>query len=710
MTRKALVLLFVLTITGSLFAQNKSAVVDQDIAALQQQIDAKGYDWIAGRTTVSEMPAEERQNMLGYQPPKGYEEWLAKQPKFKANLKMSFPTRFDWRDSGIMTPVKNQGGCGSCWAFGATGAFEAAIKQHDGIEYDLSEQQVLTCNIYGSTCAGGWVEPVYELFKRFGAVSETCLPYQANDALPCTQDQCQVVVKLKDWVYVANDVASIKQAILQNPVATSFTVYTDFFSYSSGCYQHTSGGVEGGHIVVIVGWDDNACGGQGAWICKNSWGPGWGALGGYFMIKWGNSGIGSDVVRPIYPPDPVILSLEGHQIDDAAGDKDGVADPGESFLLPVSIKNDGMVTATNVQATLLTSTTGVQITAGVASFPDVPFDQLVSSLAPHFTVTVDPGVQPGTRVDFTLEISSTQGSVTQNFYDYVGHFDTVYVDAMESATGGWTHGGTQDDWQRGAPTGVGKSDAKTAHSGSNIWGNNLNGSYAASANNYLQSKVIDCSGITNTKLRYYRWLACEKGIYDQARIRINGNIVWENAADYDQIDRQWNYHDIDISSFADGNAAVRIRFELISDVGLQLGGWNIDDVAIVGIAPDVDADGVTDAHDNCPTVANPQQADTDADGKGDACDNCPTIANPSQLDSNGNGIGDACDYVPGDVNGDLAVNIADAVYVIAYIFSGGLPPRSGAAGDPNCDGITDIADAVFLIKYIFAGGQTPGCK
>jgi C1A family cysteine protease len=653
MTRKLLLLLSVLMITGSLTAQNKSAATDQDIAALQQQIDAKGYHWIAGRTTVSDLSDEEQQNMLGFKPPKGYQEWLAKQPKFKASRTMSLPAVFDWRDSGIMTPVKNQGQCGSCWAFGAVGAFEAAVKRHDGIEYDLSEQQVLSCNIYGSSCEGGWAEPVFELFKRYGAVAETCIPYQANDALPCTQDQCEVLVKLKDWVYVDTSVAAIKEAVLQGPVVSSFSVWSDFSNYTSGCYQQTSGYYRAGHLIVIVGWDDNACGdGQGAWICKNSWGPGWAELGGYFYIKWGDCGIGSGVVRPIYPPDSVIFSIDNHQIDDAAGDNDKIPDPGESFLLPISIKNDGMTTATGVQAILHTSTGKIQITDSIADFPDVPSGQVVSSLSPHFAMTVDPSVEPGTRLDFTLEINSAQGNTTQSFYDYVGRFDTVFVDDMESGSGNWTHDGTLDDWQYGAPTGVGKTDAKAAHSGSSIWGNNLSGSYSANASNYLESGVIDCSSISHTKLRYYRWLASEKGIYDHARILVNGNKVWENDSSYDQIDGQWNYHDIDISSIADGNASVKVRFEMQSDGGLQLGGWNIDDVAIAGTPY----------------------------------------------------------YAMGDANSDRIVDVSDVVFLIAYIFSGGSAPVPNTAGDANCDAIVDISDAVFLISYIFGGGSGPGCK
>jgi len=142
--------------------------------------------------------------------------------------------------------------------------------------------------------------------------------------------------------------------------------------------------------------------------------------------------------------------------------------------------------------------------------------------------------------------------------------------------------------------------------------------------------------------------------------------------------------------------------------------------------PDIDGDGVLNAVDNCPTVYNPTQSDIDTDGLGDLCDpdidgdgvlnaadNCPTVYNPSQTDTDGDGIGDACETActckPGDANGDKSIDISDAVYLIAFIFSGGSAPTPYAvcSGDANCDCAVDISDVVYLISYIFSGGSAP---
>jgi len=156
---------------------------------------------------------------------------------------------------------------------------------------------------------------------------------------------------------------------------------------------------------------------------------------------------------------------------------------------------------------------------------------------------------------------------------------------------GWTHAqnATQDDWQRGTPTGQ-AGDPSGAFSGQNCWGNDLgpsgwNGEYKSDVNNYLASPDIDCSAGTGTHLRFARWLTVEEGAYDQAQIRVNGQVVWENPSSGHTIDTAWFMHDVDISALADGNPAVKLRFQLKSDGGLEFGGWNVDDVELYTLKP-----------------------------------------------------------------------------------------------------------------------------
>ena len=178
-----------------------------------------------------------------------------------------------------------------------------------------------------------------------------------------------------------------------------------------------------------------------------------------------------------------------------------------------------------------------------------------------------------------------------NLYRFVvGIYNRIYFNDFEGATDeGWVHQlvAQQDDWQRGIPAGK-VEDPSSAYSGDKVWGNDLgpsgfNGSYASNVENWLESPVIDCSGQSGVRLRFARWLTVEEGKFDQATIRVNGTEVWSNPQNGHLIDEIWTPVALDISSEADGQSAVSVEWRLVSDGGLNLGGWNLDDVRVVTV-------------------------------------------------------------------------------------------------------------------------------
>jgi C1A family cysteine protease len=124
--------------------------------------------------------------------------------------------------------------------------------------------------------------------RDIGITDEACYPYTAGDqncSARCA-DWANRVTKITGYTHLTS-VAAMKDWIsTKGPISACFTVYNDFFSYTSGVYHHVSGALAGGHCVCIVGYNDAL----GCWICKNSWGTGWGAAG-FFQIAYGECGI-----------------------------------------------------------------------------------------------------------------------------------------------------------------------------------------------------------------------------------------------------------------------------------------------------------------------------------------------------------------------------------------------------------------------------------
>ena len=196
---------------------------------------------------------------------------------------------FDWRDEGKVTPVKNQGSCGSCWAFAAMGAYEGSYAIVNGQLADTSEKDVLDCSGAG-TCGGGWYDPVFNYMLTDGITNENEYGYAPVDnACPVGLNNIFRSVAW-GWVTAKHDiapVADIKQQLCETgPLATAVRATSAFQAYTSGVFNQSSDGWVN-HAVTIVGWDDS----KNAWLIKNSWGTNWGD-NGYMWIDYNANKIG----------------------------------------------------------------------------------------------------------------------------------------------------------------------------------------------------------------------------------------------------------------------------------------------------------------------------------------------------------------------------------------------------------------------------------
>ena len=266
-----------------------------DIDALRDQIRDNGWSFTVDDHFTSTLTETQRRALTGFVPPPGYQKELEKHlvilPVDKA-----LPVNFSWVQQGGVTPVQNQGSCGSCWAFAATAELEAHMLIKYGVSLNLSEQQVVSCNSYGAGCDGGWASAAYNVFQTTGAVLEDCHPYLSADppAAPCLQNQFLKFGWISGWRYIANDVTQIKTALMDGPVCTGIDGSDALQAYAGGCFD--APGYTINHLVLIVGYDDRACGGAGAWLIKNSWGPGFGESG-YAWVQYGAALTGNSVTQ-----------------------------------------------------------------------------------------------------------------------------------------------------------------------------------------------------------------------------------------------------------------------------------------------------------------------------------------------------------------------------------------------------------------------------
>jgi C1A family cysteine protease len=271
-----------------------------DVQQLQSILsEREDANWEAASTVISQLSDEEQRLRLGLALPEGVtvEEFAAQAEQQEADIAeapdVAAPAAYDLRNvNGLnfITPIKDQSSCGSCVAFGVGAIIEGTLRVQEKdstLRVDLSEAHLFYCN--GGDCPTGWTpEAALTACRNTGVADEACYPYTpGNQACNPCGDWRNRVTKVTGSHSLSNSPANMKAWIsTRGPLSACFDVYDDFFAYRSGVYRHVSGSYAGGHCVSIVGYDD----GQGCWICKNSWGAGWGESG-FFRIAYGQVGI-----------------------------------------------------------------------------------------------------------------------------------------------------------------------------------------------------------------------------------------------------------------------------------------------------------------------------------------------------------------------------------------------------------------------------------
>uniref|UniRef100_UPI00398EA4E2 procathepsin L-like isoform X1 n=2 Tax=Pristiophorus japonicus TaxID=55135 RepID=UPI00398EA4E2 len=208
----------------------------------------------------------------------------------------------DWRTKGYVTRVKNQGRCGSCWAFSANGALEGQWFKTKGQLVPLSEQNLVDCNVRNKGCQGGWMHRAFKYVKRNGGInSEATYPYTGRRG-SCKFQKNQFVATIRRYRKVVRRESKLANAVTKiGPIAVAIDAgQRTFQHYKRGVYYDKNCSSRRlNHAVLVVGFGSE--GGKNYWIVKNSWGTRWGDRGYIKMAKDRNNncGIANYAVYPV---------------------------------------------------------------------------------------------------------------------------------------------------------------------------------------------------------------------------------------------------------------------------------------------------------------------------------------------------------------------------------------------------------------------------
>ena len=272
----------------------RESMYDRNVKKIAKH-NAKGLSWKMAVNQFADMPRKEfaakyltgisagGYNNATHLRKKNYE-WT-----FLRKDANALPASVDWSTKGAVTPVKNQGQCGSCWSFSATGALEGAWFVKNKVLANLSEQQLVDCSSAQGNegCNGGLMDYAFQYAMANGLTTEAAYPYTATGPNACKANGLPVVVKAKGFTDVpTNSQTALMTAVVQQPVSVAIEADESSFQFYSSGVLTKACGTNLDHGVLLVGYGSQA--GLDYYKVKNSWGSSWGQ-GGYVLLGRGPS-------------------------------------------------------------------------------------------------------------------------------------------------------------------------------------------------------------------------------------------------------------------------------------------------------------------------------------------------------------------------------------------------------------------------------------
>jgi len=242
-----------------------------------------GNNFTMEHNHISDMHDHEKENLYGLKVPEGM-----RTPKWRpcdAAQTRHLPSSVDYRTDACLQPVRNQGGCGSCWSFATVAALEFSACKEQGKFVGLSEQHLIDCDTSNAGCNGGWYTNAWNyLQSNAGSEKASNYPYTATKG-SCSFNAGYVGARVSTFADVDASELAMMTALQEGPLAVAITAVDSLNYYKSGVYAGNCAG-EVNHAVVVVGY--GSLRGQNYWVVRNSWGTGWGQ-GGYVLFARGHN-------------------------------------------------------------------------------------------------------------------------------------------------------------------------------------------------------------------------------------------------------------------------------------------------------------------------------------------------------------------------------------------------------------------------------------